>query len=125
MVSLFDWLLVSHLVGDFLLQSYNMAMRKAQDWSWMFRHIAAYTVVVTIPIVCYTMVHRVPGWLAIVAVLFIAGTHIVLDRRDFTGWWLQRVVRAPSHAWLPVVVDQVFHVVTLVVVAQALDLASR
>jgi hypothetical protein len=122
-VSLFDWLLVCHLAGDFLLQSNNMAKRKADDWAWMFRHIAAYMVAITIMIVRYTIRHGLPAWLALTALLFVAGTHIILDRRGFTNWWMRRVIKTSDRPWLTIVADQVFHVITLAIVAQVLALA--
>jgi hypothetical protein len=123
-VSLFDWLLISHLIGDFLLQTQDMALLKAQSWSWMFRHIAVYMVLVTVVVVHYSVTHALPAWLAVGALLFLAGTHIVLDRRAFTNWWMRTIVKAPDIDWLSVVVDQVWHIVTLAIVAQVLVLAS-
>ncbi|NIV40692.1 MAG: DUF3307 domain-containing protein, partial [Anaerolineae bacterium] len=41
-MSLFDWLLVGHLVGDFLLQTDGMAKYKADSWTWMLRHVGLY-----------------------------------------------------------------------------------
>ena len=45
-MSLFDWLLVGHLVGDFLLQTDRMARYKAQSWSWMLKHVGIYLAVI-------------------------------------------------------------------------------
>lgn len=123
-MSLFDWLLVSHLIGDFLLQTHNMAMRKARSWPWMFRHVAVYMVLVILVVAQYTLAHRLPAWLAVITLLFVAGTHVILDRRAFTNWWLQQIVKAPNHPWLSIVVDQIFHIATLAIVAQVLVLAS-
>lgn len=123
-MSLFDWLLVSHLVGDFLIQTRNMAMHKAESWPWMLRHVGVYMVLITVVVVWYSVAYQAPAWLAVVVLLFIAGTHIILDRRTFTKRWLDYFVRVPDHPWMPIVVDQVFHIVALAIVAQALVLAS-
>lgn len=124
-MSLFAWLFVAHLVGDFLIQTRNMAEHKATDWSWLLRHIAAYMAFVTIVIVWYAISFDVPAWLTIASLLFVAVTHIILDRRTFTAWWVRTVTQASDIPWLSVVVDQVFHILALAVVAQVLVLASR
>ncbi len=123
-MSLFDWLLISHLVGDFLIQTDNMAGRKEQRWSWMLIHIGFYMVFATTVVVWYAVIHRLPVGLVLAVLLFLAGTHILLDRRGFTTWWMRLVGMSPSHPWLPIVVDQVFHILTLAIVAQILALAS-
>jgi hypothetical protein len=124
-MSLFDWLVLGHLVGDFLLQTDNMAKNKSQQWRWLLRHIALYMVTMTIIIVAYALSHPTPLWLAIVAWLFIAGTHLILDRRGFTARWMRLVGTSPDQSWLVIVVDQIFHLLTLAAVAQVLALASR
>jgi hypothetical protein len=117
-VSLFDWLLISHLFGDFVVQTDNMANRKLGEWRWMLAHIGVYMVSVTVILVRYALVHGLPGWLVLLALLFIAGTHVILDRRRFVERWMRLVRVSPRHPWLPVIVDQVFHLVTLAIVAQ-------
>jgi hypothetical protein len=112
------------LIGDFLVQTDSMAKYKSQSWYWMFVHIAAYMVTVTAVLVGYSLNHRLPAWLAVGALLFIVGTHIILDRRGFTLWWMRLVGVSPEHPWLSIIVDQVFHLLTLAVVAQVLALAS-
>ena len=124
-MSLFDWLLVCHLIGDFLLQTYNMAMRKERDWPWLLGHVAAYMVLITVVLVRYAVTHSVPAWVVVVALFFVAGVHIILDRRNFVKWWGQHIAKVPDHPWLPIVHDQVFHIVTLAIVAQAMVMAGR
>lgn len=121
-MSLFDWLLVCHLVGDFLLQSDSMALNKMQQWLWLLRHIVVYMVLITVVLGVYALDHGVPAWLVVVSLLFIAGTHIVLDLRGFTLWWMRLVGVSPEHPWLAIVADQVLHIVTLAIVAQVLVL---
>jgi hypothetical protein len=123
-MSLFDWLLVSHLVGDFLLQSQSMALYKARQWSWMLRHVGFYMIPVTIVVALYAWSYHLALWLVALVLLFVAITHIALDRRDLTMAWMRNISMAPDHPWLPVVVDQVFHILVLVVVTQVLVLAA-
>ncbi len=119
-MSLFDWLLVGHLVGDFLMQTETMAEGKVQSWPWMAKHVGLYMVVMTVVLGAYALTHPVPFWLVVVGLLFIAGTHVVLDRRHFTQGWMRLVDVSTDHPWMPTVVDQVFHVLVLAVVAQVL-----
>ena len=123
-MSLFDWLLAAHLSGDFLLQTHNMAEYKATSWSWMFKHIAVYMVLITGVLVGYGLSAHVPFWLLVVAWFFLAGTHIVLDRRGFTLKWMRLTRVSLDHPWMPIVIDQVFHLLVLAVTAQVLVLFS-
>ena len=124
-MSLFDWLLLGHLIGDFLFQTDNMAKHKPQDWRWLVGHVGLYMVTITVIIAAYGLSHAVPAWLAVLAWLFIFGTHLMLDRRSFTARWMRMVGASPDHPWLPIVVDQIFHLITLAIVAQALTLAGE
>jgi hypothetical protein len=101
-----------------------MAQRKGQSWFWMFRHIAVYAVAITAVVIVYSLNHRLPAWLAGGALLFILGSHTILDRRRFTFRWMHLVGVSPDHPWLSIVVDQVFHLLTLAITAHILVLAS-
>lgn len=117
-MSLFDWLLVGHLVGDFLLQTDNMASFKAQNWYWMLRHTVVYVSVMAVIVGVYTLDHAVSLWVPGIALLAIGGTHVILDRRDFTQWWMRMIGISPDRQWLSIVADQAFHLVILAAVAQ-------
>jgi hypothetical protein len=118
-MSLFDWLLVGHLVGDFMLQTDRMAAYKARYYRWLLRHVTVYMIIITIILVAYALTHPVPVWLFAVAWLFLLSTHIILDRRHFTLWWMRLVGLSSEQMWLNIVVDQVFHIITLAIVAQS------
>jgi len=117
-MNLFDWLLVGHLVGDFLLQTDGMAKYKAQSWTWMLRHVGLYLAVMVIVLGVYSASHAVPLWALAVALLFIGVTHIVLDRRDVTMGWMRLIGITSDLGWLTIVIDQVFHLLVLVIVVQ-------
>ncbi len=59
---------LAHLVGDYLLQTEQMALRKSKSWFWALLHAAVYT----LPFLLLT--RSVP------ALLIILGTHAVIDR---------------------------------------------
>jgi len=123
-MSLFDWLLVGHLVGDFLLQTDGMAKYKTQSWTWMLRHVGLYLAVMVIVLGVYSVSHAVPLWALAVALLFIGATHIVLDRRDVTMGWMRLIGITSDLGWLTIVADQVFHLLVLVVVVQFITWAG-
>jgi hypothetical protein len=124
-MSLFDWLLVGHLVGDFLLQTDSMARYKAQSWGWMLKHVVLYVAVMAVVLGAYALSHPVPLWMLGLALLFIGATHIVLDRRGFTLRWMRLIGITSGLDWLIIVADQVFHVLVLVVVVQVVIWAGR
>lgn len=123
-MSLFDWLLVAHLVGDFMIQTDSMANHKVEDWPWMLRHVGSYMVIVSGVLLAYSLAHHLPLWQIVLALLFLAATHVLLDRRGFTSRWMRLVGMSPDHPWLNVVIDQVFHILTLALVAQFLTLGT-
>ncbi len=117
-MSLFDWLLMGHLVGDFLLQTDGMAKYKAQSWTWMLRHIGLYLMVMAIVLGLYSLGHPTPLWVLALALLLIGTTHVFLDRRGFTGAWMRFIGITSGPGWLTVVIDQVFHLLVLAAVVQ-------
>jgi len=123
-MSVFDWLLVGHLVGDFLLQTNEMARRKSQSLPWLLRHLAAYMAVTTLVLGALAWTHSVTLWAAGIAWLLIGVTHAILDQRDFTRWWMRVIGISPDVTWLNIVVDQVFHIVILAAAAQILVVAG-
>ena len=123
-MSLFDWLLVGHLVGDFLLQTDGMAKYKADNWTWMLRHVGLYLAVMVVVLGAYALSTPVPLWALGLGLLFIGVTHIILDRRGFTLGWMRLIGITSDLDWLTIVADQVFHLLVLVLVAQLLTWAS-
>ena len=121
-MSLFDWLLVAHLVGDFLFQTDSMAKHKGQDWMWMPKHVGLYMAIMSALLIVYALFHAMPAGPVAAALLFLLVTHVILDRRTFTRWWMRLVGISNDKLWISVVIDQVFHVVTLAIVAQGLVL---
>lgn len=107
-------LVVLHSVGDWLLQTDWMAKGKDKRWPPLVAHVAVWTACM-LPAAVWLFD---PLWL-----LWLAGTHLVLDGTGFVRWWMTAVKRVPqadlrgSAWWLAVVVDQVFHLLTLVPVA--------
>ena len=105
--------LLAHLVGDFVLQSHAMAIRKTSSWRWAFIHATFYT----LPFLFLT---QNP-----IALLIIGGTHAVIDRLGIARRWCQFYgVGHPGlwakeegfeyppgfiGVWLTILVDQTMH----------------
>ena len=110
--------LVSHLVGDVLLQTEWQAVGKARglrDPSGrrpLLTHVAVYTVAF-VPALIWVAVHRDAGR-AIAVAAVIAGPHLLIDDGRLVRFWLRAVKgteRPPTG--LAIAVDQTFHVLCL------------
>lgn len=113
-MSLFDWLLVLHLIGDFLLQTHHQAINKMKGkfFNWpLVSHCLVYTLVF-LPLVL--LCKMAPGWLGVLLV-----SHLILDRRTVVAWWVRRIKKkdAEESFWLTIVIDQIFHLLILVAIA--------
>lgn len=112
-MNLFSWLLIGHLIGDFLLQTGWMAKKKTDNLAPLFFHCFVYTSVIYI-------VSIPAGGLKPLALLAIFLAHLLLDQRKFTNFWVHNINNADGLQWFYIVVDQCFHLLVLAVVAQYL-----
>jgi hypothetical protein len=109
---------VSHLVGDFLLQTEWQALTKARGLAEGEgrRAIALHTstyMLAFVPALVWIGNDRSAGRAIAVAVL-LAIPHVLLDDGRIVGGWMKSVKHAPEpDLWLSVAVDQSFHVVCL------------
>jgi len=110
---LFNYLLIGHLIGDFLFQTNWMAMNKAKKWGPLLVHCVVYTIMVAV--IAFTGGFILPFG----AIILIFISHIVLDRRSFVVWWVRQIMGTDDKKmnWLTIVVDQVFHIIILGIVA--------
>lgn len=110
--------LVSHAVGDVLLQTQSQAVAKAGGLSdpaarlALGRHVAVYTlafVPALVRIGSQTSAVRAAALGALVALL-----HLLVDDGRLVRAWLRYVKRAPEPALVPTIaVDESFHLVCL------------
>lgn len=107
----FSYLLVGHLIGDYLLQTRWMAENKAKKWLPLLVHSFVYTL--SIALVAYIGF----GGLSIYSILFIFLSHVFLDRRTFVSWWAENIMgaKAKEVAWLKIAADQAFHITVLAI----------
>ena len=121
-MSLFDRLLVAHLVGDWLLQTEWQALNKGKNYRALFSHIAIYTLIILGVLVLDFGFQNVYVYL-MVALLGLS--HAILDR----GWPVIRLMKAfrmivarEPERWLTMAVDQVLHIFFLAIATMILSL---
>lgn len=108
----FGFLILAHLIGDFLFQTGWMAKYKATRWLPLVVHVSLYTSIIAfISWIGF-------GGLSLLGIIIIFVSHILLDRRGFVRWWVTTIMRATGDEskWLKIVVDQVFHIIVLAIV---------
>ncbi len=106
-------LLGSHFVGDWVLQSHNMASKKSKDWGILALHVAIHTAVVTvIPLIFWIL-----GAFSIINVLlyfvFNYVVHFIIDAitsRINSKLWMKQ----DWHNFFVMIgFDQLLHALTL------------
>lgn len=107
--------IVGHLVGDYLLQNDWMAQNKKRRSPPCAVHCLLWTLAVCL----------LAGWFTwwVPAVLF--ATHFLQDRTTVVARWMKLVgqegfASPPLAPWSVIVVDNVWHILTLALVARAL-----
>jgi hypothetical protein len=113
-------LILCHLIGDYVLQSHKMAIRKTSSWRWACIHAAVYS----LPFAAL-MVYL--GGSVALPLLVIGVTHAVIDRLGLAArwcrwygvghpglWWRESdgEFQAPPPflgVWLTIIVDNTFH----------------
>jgi hypothetical protein len=111
-------LVVSHVVGDILVQSdwqavtKNRGLRDPVGRTALLTHVATYTVTF-VPALVWIGTHTNAGRAVIVGAL-VAVPHLVIDDGSLVRAWLQQVknVTSPPQA-LVIAVDQSFHLLCL------------
>lgn len=106
--------IVGHLVGDYLVQTDWMALNKKQSTLHCLVHCSIWTACVC--------VFSGLGWTA-AAILF--GTHFLQDRTTIVEKWMDFIGQSkfrvgPCAPWSGIVVDNVFHILTIFVVIKTL-----
>lgn len=107
--------LIGHLVGDYLLQNDWMALSKKSFYGSL--HCCVHCLLWTASVMLFA------GWfslteksLAIWVVLFF--THYFQDRTNIIEWWMDAIGQkqfrtGPCAPWSMIVVDNVWHIVTI------------
>ncbi len=109
----FAWLVMGHLVGDWLLQNEWMARGKKQGvFTWAgLMHFVVYTAVVMVALVLSGGREIEPAILiAVCSLIFVS--HWAIDALDVARRWMQAVLQTDREA-VRLAVDQLLHVLVL------------
>lgn len=109
-------LLLTHLLGDFVLQTDHQAKGKTTSWWCMAGHVVSYHALM-LPVLWFATALPLGHILAVMAVS--AGTHALIDRRWPVRWLLEHTGSRTfaQQFWGIIVVDQVLHISILIVLA--------
>ena len=105
-MGLFDWLLVGHFVGDFILQTRWMAKKKATQILPLTTHSLVYTITIAL----LALIAGGLSWWGI-GLIFIG--HLILDQRAFVDYWGAKVNGNTNIDWLKITLDQSWHILIL------------
>ncbi|MEA3351968.1 MAG: DUF3307 domain-containing protein [Chloroflexota bacterium] len=97
---------IAHLIGDFILQTDWMAVRKKRSYFACLIHVLVYL----IPFLACDL----EWWqFALIGVM-----HFAQDRSAVVWWWMRVWKRVPREDWgvIPFYVDQSFHLVQIAIV---------
>lgn len=109
-MNLFEWLLMGHLVGDYLLQNRWMAEKKSNELLPLMVHSLIYTGTVY-------LCSLPAGGITLTGVAIVFSSHLILDRRTLVRWWSTHITQAQDVFWLQIMTDQVFHLLVLALLA--------
>jgi len=112
-MTIFEGMLLAHLLGDWILQSEWQARNKGSSWPALLVHIFIYHVIMFwVLAYCYAL----PLIPVSVSVAFLAVTHIILDRQKFVRWFVRAMrmcVERDPERWFLVAVDQAIHLLLM------------
>lgn len=110
-MSNFDYLLIAHLLGDFVFQTKWMADNKANNWLPLLFHSFIYTAIIWI------ISYFAFGGLSLTGCILIFGGHLILDRRTIINLWSSKIMGLEDEAtnWITIVIDQTFHLILIAI----------
>lgn len=117
-MNIFTWLLLGHLVGDWLLQNDWMARGKQRQFinNEILVHCLLYTSTVALTLWFATRHHTTtPPYLTILAIIFLS--HWLIDAGSLAGHWVNWF-RQSKTLFVRIMVDQTMHLVVLAVVVE-------
>ncbi|CAN5755678.1 hypothetical protein BH10CHL1_BH10CHL1_15420 [soil metagenome] len=116
----FTWLLVAHLVGDWMLQN---------DWMARHKQSGLFNPAIAVHCITYTLTALGSLWLTttqnathppyLIFSLFILLSHWIIDATGLAKWWVQ-FFRQSELNFVQLMVDQTMHIVVLACLTQFL-----
>lgn len=119
-MSVFTWLLIGHLVGDWLLQNDAMAQGKRTGIKSIacLLHCFLYTLAQVGALwIASKLLPQTPPYLLFALLTFM--THWLIDATNLAACW-GILIRQTNAAFVRVTVDQTFHLITLAVLIETL-----
>lgn len=120
-MSIFDWLLIGHFVGDWVLQSDWMAQGKKKaffTWAGLI-HFSVYTVAILVTFWLVDDRNRT-GLVYVAAGTIVFVSHWILDATPLVEWWLGLYKQTSD--FVRIIIDQTLHLLILgVLVATILN----
>jgi hypothetical protein len=109
---------VGHLCGDYIFQNDQLAQGKKKS-SWI---CAAHCLIWTVFVMCLSEWAFLPWASALVVFASLFATHFVQDRTTLVRKWMHLIgqdsfAEPPLGPWSIIVVDNVFHILTLFLIA--------
>jgi hypothetical protein len=117
-MSTFNWLLVAHLVGDWMLQNDWIARNKQRRWftSAILVHCTIYTLTLLVALWFAPPLNNTPLlYLTFGALIFL--THWVIDAGNLAATWMSWFHQSDV-TFVRIMVDQTMHVVVLALLAE-------
>jgi hypothetical protein len=107
--------IIGHLVGDYLLQNDWMAMHKKEFPVRCSIHAIIWSLCVVLFSGWWNSVH---GWKGCLLGFILVTTHYIQDRTNIISWWMDLIGQnqfrtGPCAPWSTIVVDNVWHIVTI------------
>ncbi|RLT35427.1 MAG: DUF3307 domain-containing protein [Chloroflexi bacterium] len=117
-MTLFEWLLVGHLIGDWVFQNDWMARHKQNGFlnRAILVHCAVYTGVLCL---VYFLPGATPRQLstALLFAAFVYLSHWLIDATGLASRWM-RLFRQTDAPFIRIAVDQILHVVVLALLVE-------
>lgn len=112
----FGWLFVGHLIGDWLLQNDWMATGKRQGCYTVagMLHYSIYTGSILIALF-FSATGEYPPTFWLIAGTIVFASHWLIDATTVVDRWMH-LLRQSDLAWLRIVIDQIAHILVLVVI---------
>lgn len=117
-MNIFTWLLLGHLIGDWMFQNDWMARGKQRRLvtKEILVHCLIYTAVLGATLWVATHEHATaPPYLTILATIFLS--HWLIDAANLAGHWV-RWWRQSDLLFVRIMVDQTMHVIVLAAVVE-------
>ena len=112
-MTIFESLLLAHIVGDWLLQTEWQANNKIHKWQALLSHVIVYHLVILAVLIAWFGFRNTTVY---ITVAVLAVTHAVLDLRRPVEWimkMLRHSVTNQSERWLVIVIDQSIHIILI------------